>query len=269
MKNASKTKMIGLTVLAMALLFPVSGRSQNLRGDYNYDGVVNVSDLSLMISYLLTDEWNNDGMAMGVRDTVMVNDIPLVMIRVEGGSYVNGSGATVTVGDFSIGRTEVTQELWEAVMGNNPSYHSPRPQRPVEQVSWDDCQEFLATLNEMTGLTFRLPWSVEWEYAARGGRYSHGYRYSGSDIPDLVAWYGQETNIPVQDVALLTCNELGFYDMSGNVVEWCQDANPATPTSRMAAGGSICQSASSCEVTSRKWAGRTVRNRYTGFRLAL
>lgn len=267
MKNTS-IRMLGLAVLACALLCPVDARSQNWRGDFNYDGEVNLSDLTLLINYLLYEKWDNDAMGMGVRDTVMVNGVPLVMIRVDGGSYTNGNGDTVTVGDFSISRTEVTQELWTAVMGSNPSNFSSKPQRPVECVSWDDCQEFIAVLNGLTGLTFRIPWSVEWEYAARGGRYTHGYIYSGSNDPDLVAWYGQPT-IPTQEVALLTCNELGLFDMSGNVMEWCQDTDPTAPRTRMLAGGCFYNDVSNCRVTWRQWIAQTYSSRLVGLRLAL
>ena len=95
----------------------------------------------------------------------------------------------VTLSSYSIGQTEVTQELWMAVMGTNPSRYTGNLQRPVEQVSWDDCQTFISRLNELTGMAFRLPTDAEWEYAARGGNRSKGYTYAGSNNVDDVAWY--------------------------------------------------------------------------------
>ena len=162
----------------------------------------------------------------------------------------------VTLSPFAIGQTEVTQALWEAVMGSNPSYFNGdsqpgSPDHPVEQVTWEDCQEFITKLNEMTGRTFRLPSEAEWEFAARGGNYSHGYSYAGSDDVDQVAWYRQNSDRVTHPVAEKLPNELGLYDMSGNVWEWCQDwfgpygseplVNPVGPesgTERVIRGGS-------------------------------
>ena len=162
---------------------------------------------------------------------VTIDDVTFKMIRVEGGTFQMGSVDgqddekpvhEVTLSSFSIGETEVTQELWEAVMGENPSFFK-GSKRPVEEVSWNDCQMFIDKLNELTGKTFRLPTEAEWEFAARGGNQSKGYTYSGSNTLGNVAWFGDASDNGTHDVAMNFPNELGIYDMSGNVYEWCQD----------------------------------------------
>lgn len=166
-------------------------------------------------------------------ETVTVNNISFRMVRVEGGTFMMGGTSEqgfsynwekahqVTLSTYSIGETEVTQELWEAVMGNNPSKFK-GSKHPVEEVSWEDCQQFINKLNQLTGRSFRLPTEAEWEYAARGGNRSYGYKYAGSNNIDDVAWYLKNCSQP-SDVALKLPNELGLYDMSGNVWEWCYD----------------------------------------------
>ena len=217
--------------------------------------------------------------------TFEANGVKFNMVAVEGGAFT--MGATVEQGDdardeekpahqvtlssFSIGQTEVTQELWQAVMGNNPSEFKGDLLRPVEQVSWDDCQVFITKLNQLTGQNFRLPTEAEWEYAARGGHKSKGFKYSGSNTLGDVAWYGLNddgsagnSNYQTHPVGTKTPNELGLYDMSGNVLEWCQDwygdystnaqTNPTGPSSgsyRVYRGGGRLDDARSCRVSRR------------------
>ena len=144
---------------------------------------------------------------------------------VEEGSDANDSAKpvhSVTLSSYSIGQTEVTQALWKAVMGSNPSNWE-GDNLPVEMVSWKDCQKFITKLNRLTGQKFRLPTEAEWEYAARGGKLSKGYKYSGSNTLGDVAWHEENSDGKTHPVATKQPNELGLYDMSGNVYEWCQD----------------------------------------------
>ena len=152
------------------------------------------------------------------------------MITVEGGSFMMGSNDNPkarpahleTVEDFKIASTEVTQKLWEDIMEYNPS-HFKGPKLPVENVSWNDCQKFIEKLNKATNGNYRLPTEAEWEFAARGGNLSNNYKYSGSDDINEVAWHGGNSNGRTHDVATLAPNELGIYDMTGNVWEWTDD----------------------------------------------
>lgn len=206
------------------------------------------------------------------KQTFTVNGVSFVMVPVSGGTFSMGSNNgdsdekpvhSVTLSGYMIGETEVTQALWKAVMGSNPSYHK-GDNLPVERVSWDDCQEFIRKLNSITGRSFRLPTEAEWEYAARGGSGSRGYEYSGSDNLDSVAWYTGNSSDNTHAVKTKAPNELGLYDMSGNVWEWCRDwygpypsgpqTNPSGPSSgsdRVLRGGSSYDGATYCRVALR------------------
>ncbi len=174
-----------------------------------------------------------------------VKGLSFAMVSVEGGSFMMGGTAEqgddasddekpihkVTISDFLISQTEVTQELYEAVMDTNPSIIK-GSKRPVENISRADCGDFIEKLNKLTGKKYRVPSEAEWEYAARGGNKSKGYKYSGSNTLDDVAWYNKNSdngldekdpNYGTHDVATKAANELGIYDMSGNVDEFCED----------------------------------------------
>ncbi len=225
-------------------------------------------------------------------ETITVNGVSFVMVGVEGGTFTMGATSEqgeknekpahqVTLSTFSIGETEVTQELWQAVMGSNPSNFK-GAKRPVENVSWEDCQTFIIKLNQLTGKNFRLPTEAEWEYAARGGNRSKGYKYAGSNIIDDVAWDIYNSGRQTHDVGTKRANELGLYDMAGNVEEWCGDwydgyssgsqTNPKGPSSspgRVRRGGSSNDNAVDCRVSSRFYYSSSYRAGYLGLRLAL
>ena len=215
--------------------------------------------------------------------TYTVNGISFNMLPVQGGTFTMGS-AEVTLSDYAIGETEVTQALWKAVTGANPSYYTGDLQLPVEYVSWDYCQTFIDKLNALTGEAFRLPTEAEWEFAARGGNMSKGYTYSGSNTADDVAWYSSNSSSKTHPVKTKLPNELGIYDMSGNIAEWCADwyayssstvsslhnpTGPSTGTSRVWRGGSFYDSYSYNEVSHRSYGSPGSTYRYTGLRLAL
>lgn len=175
----------------------------------------------------------------------------------------------------------MTQALWQAVMGSNPSGFK-GSNLPVERVSWEDCQAFITKLNQLTGKTFRLPTEAEWEYAARGGAKSRGYKYSGSNNIDDVAWYDDNSDDETHPVKTKAPNELGLYDMSGNVFEWCNDwygdysrsaqTNPTGPNTgsfRVYRGGSWVSGAGSCRVSFRNYDYPGYRFNLLGFRLVL
>jgi formylglycine-generating enzyme required for sulfatase activity len=212
----------------------------------------------------------------------------LEFVKVKGGTFTMGDAAIddakphkVKLRSFYMQKTEVTQELWEAVMGSNPSYFKACPNCPVEQVSWDDIQQFISKLNAKTGKTYRLPTEAEWEYAARGGIKSKGYRYAGSNEIEAVAWYVGNSD-KTHPVGQKKPNELGIYDMTGNVWEWCSDwygesyynsspgnkpQGPDNGEFRVIRGGSCYHDAVYCLVAYRNIRYPDNRRNGGGFRL--
>ena len=215
---------------------------------------------------------NRDNISIPVKKGISIE-----MVRVEAGTFTMGATAEMEdprddekpthrvtlTNNYYFGKYEVTQALWKAVMGKKPSKFK-GDNLPVEQVSWDDCQKFISKLNRITGKTFRLPTEAEWEYAARGGNKSRGYQYSGSNNLSDVAWYFYNSGVYPHAVGAKQPNELGIYDMSGNVMEWCQDGygeynsssqvNPTGANSgsyRVGRGGSWDNDAWSCRMSCR------------------
>ena len=235
-------------------------------------------------------------LCLSTEPSFTVNGVSFDMVEVEGGTFTMGATAEqtgvfgdekpthqVTLPSYYIGKTEVTQELWQAVMGSNPSNFTGK-NLPVEKVSWDDCKTFIAKLNALTGKNFRLPTEAEWEFAARGGNKSRGYKYCGSNTLSDVAWYVDNSDNKTHPVAAKTPNELGIYDMSGNVLEWCNDwysssyytsesqTNPTGPdsgSSRVRRGGSWNYSEHTCRVSYRGDDTPSFRYNYLGLRLCL
>ena len=221
--------------------------------------------------------------------------VSFTMIWVKGGTFTMGATSEqepdaetnekpahqVTLSSFYIGENEVTQALWSAVIGSNPSKFK-GSNYPVEMVSWDDCQEFVHKLNALTGESFMLPTEAQWEYAARGGVCNHNFKFSGSYNLSDVAWCYLNSNNSTHSVATRLPNELGIYDMSGNVWEWCQDRygtyssssqlNPTGPsvgTNRIHRGGSWRYDPGICRVSDRGDCRPSDRYYNVGLRLAL
>ena len=269
-----------------------------LIADVDRSGTVDIEDVTLLISYVL-------GIAQLPSPELefMVNDVVFVMVPVYGGTFSMGATAEqgsdanarelpvhkVTLSSFYIAQTEVTQALWNAVMGDNPSHFS-GGLLPVENVSWNDCQLFIAALSDLTGRNFRLPTEAEWEFAARGGNESEGYKYAGSNDLAAVGWYSYNDSWQVRGtgaygthpVATRNPNELMLYDMSGNVHEWCQDwfgdyssgaltdpAGPVSGTSRVYRSGAWYFDEWFCRVSFRNGVVPTYRSYGIGLRLAL
>ena len=264
----------------------------NIRNaDVNKDGNVSIADVTALIDYLLIGEWPI------VKEQFTVNGVTFSMVHVEGGTFTMGATEEedadyqvfvgspkhqVNLSSYNIGQTEVTQELWVAVMGSNPSQNGSDLQCPVNCVTWDDCYTFISRLNELTGLRFRLPTEAEWEFAAKGGMNTRGYIYSGSDDIDEVAWININSDNHCHPVGNKKANELGLYDMNGNVDEWCHDwyslytaepvvdpTGPETGRSRIHRGGNWNEGSALCRLTQRNgYAPGTIRN-YMGLRLVL
>ena len=224
------------------------------------------------------------------------------MVRVIGGMFTMGATSEqldesqaneepahkVLLSSFSIGQTEVTQELWKAVMGTNPS-NDIGDNFPVRNVRRSDCTSFINKLNQITGLHFRLPTEAEWEFAARGGKLSKGFKYAGSNDVDDVAWYKDNAGGKTHPVGTKKPNELGLYDMSGNVFEYCQDSGNkylsvgqidplwvedySTNSNIVKRGGcsrgDVDGISGKCRVSYRTWEHYQNGGNFNGFRLAL
>lgn len=266
--------------------------------DIKPDGDVNIADVTALIDFLLAGAEINPPVEPDVKtDTITVNGVSFVMVEVEGGTFMMGATSEqgsdgydsekpiheVTLSSYCIGQMEVTQELWQAIMGNNPSRFLGDLNRPVDFISWDDCQRFIERLNNLTNKQFRLPTEAEWEYAARGGKRSMRYKYAGGNSIDEVAWYNNNSDNTSHSVGMKKPNELNLYDMSGNVWEFCQDwfdyygeestNNPMGPSlgsMRVLRGGAWNDIEWGCRVSYRKNTNQwNAVNGIFGLRLAL
>lgn len=227
--DANKDGAFDINDVTAVIQYVLSGDASMIsldNADVNVSGNVDIVDVTTMIDRLL-----HGGVVIydDPEDivTYTVNGVSFSMVPVEGGTFMMGSTRNsweqpvheVTLSDYWIGQTEVTFGLWRAVMGTSHLNYS--DEYAVCFVSWDMCQDFVAALNELTGMNFHLPTEAQWEFAARGGNLSHGYLYAGSDNLEEVAWINLDEIC--KPVGLLKPNELGLYDMSGNVAEYCWD----------------------------------------------
>lgn len=214
------------------------------------------------------------------------------MVYVEGGIFIMGSIDSeadsdeqplhqVVLNDFYISKYEITQAEWKSVMKNSPSYFK-GDNLPVECVSYSNVQLFISKLNAKTGKIYRLPTEAEWEYAARGGNKNKGYKYSGSDDIDKIGWFCDNSKEQTHPVGGKVSNELGIYDMSGNVHEWCSDwydsiyyakspvVNPQgskLDNVCVFRGGSWCSTKKYCRIANRNHNSSEIKNYSLGFRI--
>ena len=283
-KKSNETQVIKKTHKkhSMRIAWPVAG----------IIGLVAVVWMAIMVFRDISDKTQsfNEELAIPVNSNVYVE-----LVKVEAGSFNMGATSEMEnpyedekpihrvtlTNNYYIGKYEVTQALWQAVMGSNPSCFK-GDDLPVERVSWNDCQDFISKLNAMTGKRFRLPTEAEWEYAARGGKKSRGYQYSGSNTLGDVAWYGDNSGSKTHAVGTKQPNELGIYDMAANVEEWCQDrygsyssspqTNPtgaASGSNRVIRGGDWFFLAWDCRTSCRGFRAPGDRFNYLGLRLVL
>ena len=273
------------------MAFTVNAQNRDLNGD----GVVDLSDVTDLIDYILNPP---------LTQTYTVNGVSFDMITMQGGTFTMGATEDqstyadksekpphqVTLSTYQIGKTEVTQELWEAVTGkslsqiaraNGWTLYGDGPDYPMYYITWDDCQEFITKLNELTGQQFRMPTEAEWEYAARGGNKSKGFTFSGSNNIADVAWYSENSSNRSCPVANKAPNELGIYDMTGNVWEWCSDwygdysdapqtnpTGPETGTEHVVRGGCWGAMVSGSHLSNRISYVPTFHSNSVGLRLA-
>ena len=279
-------KILFFLSLMMVAFFTANAQ---LKDDVNDDGVVDLSDATTLIDHVL------NGVFSGSTHTFIANNVMFEMVRLEGGTFTMGATAEqasdafsdelpthkVTLSPFLIGKYEVSQTLWLAVMGENPSVNT-GINLPVDNVTWNECQTFITKLNELTGKNFRLLTEAEWEYAARGGNKSKGYKYSGSNNLGDVAWYIDNSNNTSHAMGTKAPNELGIYDMTGNVMEWVSDwkgsyssgaqTNPTGPDSgtyRVNRGGSYGNVERLSRITNRNSIDPNMSSKTMGLRLCL
>ena len=296
-QKPSITLAVGATSLLPIVIVPPDATNKTLKWLSDNPGVAMV-DLNGQVT-AIAEGWTvitatsvdgNYKAKCGVR---VIDIQEIEMVFVEGGTFTMGCTGDncyypeelpahqVTLSNYHISKYLVTQKLWKDVMGYNPSYFI-GDDLPVEQVSWYDVQDFLKKLNQVTGKNYRLPTEAQWEFAARGGNKSEASTFSGSNNIDLVAWYGNNSNQSTHPVGTKMPNELGIYDMSGNVYEWVYDwfnyylDLPQTDPEgfdisslKVARGGGWFSAEFACRTTYRVSGSPFKTSDYPGFRLAL
>ena len=280
---------VGKTATLTASIVPPNAHNQNVSWESSDPDVATVDNgivAGKTLGKATITVTTEDGKYTAKCYVVVVQPIEPIMVQVDGGTFMMGCQDDecsdnelptheVTLTGFNMAKYPVTQKEWVAIMNNNPSAHK-EDNLPVERVSYDDAQNYIQRLNELTGKNYRLPTEAEWEYAARGGNKSKGYKYSGSDNADEVAWIGGIT----QQVGTKAPNELGIYDMSGNVWEYCSDwyeaytdapqTDPQGPNKgsrRVIRGGSFNYDTTACRVAHRRIPTSNTAAANVGFRL--
>ena len=289
-ENGNPVNRRSSTSLDEELILDENGNPVNRRASTSKINKYALLAESIKSVFINSSTSDNKYISISVKDGINIE-----MVKVEAGTFMMGATPKIKhpyddekpahqvtlTKNYYIGKYEVTQALWKMVMNSNPSAIS-GDDRPVEQVSWHDCQEFIEKLNKITGRKFRLPTEAEWEYAARGGNKSHGYIYSGSNKLSTVAWFYDNNGCETKTVGTKQANELGIYDMTGNVWEWCQDwyatyhsssqINPTGVTNgtrRVYRGAGYAIHARSCHISFRGCQPPTFRSSGVGLRLAL
>ena len=289
MKNINKILSFAAFVMLTVVCISCDKDPIFISGDYRYEQ----RDLTYMENF--------DGILVHWGDNVTdeqkeaVREIAASMVRVDGGTfnmgcddeYANADEApvhSVTLSDYRIAKFTITQKQWSTIMGYELNWNPAvgvGDDYPATLLSMQLVDEFINKLNALSDLHFRKPTEAEWEYAAKGGKLTHGYRYSGSDNPDAVAWHQGNADTKIHPVGMLKANELGLYDMSGNVWEWCEDqyapytvANQTNPVvqegeQRVVRGGSISYEAVYSRTTQRYPASHYVQSFNIGLRLAM
>ena len=291
-----KVSIADVAALIDYLLRSAENEDMYVYGDVNNDNVVNIGDVSSLIDILLAGQ-GDEPQAQVITETITANGVTFTMVLVECGTFTMGATAeqldeallneypaheVTLTNNYYICQTEVTRELWNAVLGNESSETPGNSQNPVVNVSLFDCATFVDKLSAITGRIFRMPTEAEWEFAARGGKLAAGNRYSGAMNADDVAWYCENSGGLIHPVAHKRPNELGIYDMSGNVAEWCLDwyvhydsepqVNPIGPESGQTSvyRGGGCNSASTmCRVSARDGLDPYARANDLGFRVVM
>ena len=292
------TVYVGKTATIKVTFIPQNATNKKLSwesSDPNIATVDNGKVTGIAIGEVQITAISEDGGRTAKCNVYVIQPIKPEMVWVEGGTFTMGCtdeqgedcrdtekpSHKVTLSGFYIGKYEVSQKEWKSVMGKNPSLRK-GDDLPVESVSLNDIQQFIQTLNATSGKNYRLPTEAEWEYAARGGNKSEGYKYSGSNDANAVAWFYENSGGNLHSVGTKKSNELGIYDMSGNIFEWCSDwygnytadpqTNPPGPTTglyRLIRGGSIQYNSAFCRVSARLDAYSNYSGEVVGFRLVL
>jgi len=290
------TLAVGETATLTATVHPPEAINKNVSWATNNEEVVTIENGSLVAiteGVAIITVTTEDGNHTAHCTVIVIHPGESVMVMVESGTFTMGCSDNenpmhtvyerpvheVTVNAFKIAKYQVTQKQWKAIMGDNPSYFK-GDYLPVENVSWHDVQTFIGKLNEATGKKYRLPTEAEWEFAARGGNKSLGYKYCGNNELDLAGWYTFNSENMTHPIGEKTPNELGIYDMSGNVWEWCSDwaseysnqpqtnpQGPETGTCKVVRGGSYGADYLKCRVSFRSAINPDESCNETGFRI--